>query len=395
MNRKILLIFVIIVATIASACDALPGGGTDPSTDGTPVAGENTRVPAGETDEPTPTATPQTVIVVAIQDIPRGIVITPDMVADKPVPAEFAPTSAFTSVDDVIGLIAATDIVREEVLLARKLVQDFNSLGSVGSAAAAVLEPGRVAIAVPMDRLTSVAYAIQPGDHVDIIISMLFVDVDTDSQTILPNNFRLISGETDEETGTTTLTVGSPNAGELDSRTLIVPVVGAQLSANFSVLIEPSERQRPRLLSVRTVTDAQVIWVGEFPANGEIFQPAPPPTAIPVATEEVETTGDGEATPVNTPLPPRPTIVTLAVSPQQAVILTYMVEAGTPMTFVLRSARAQGLPNTDPVTLSYIMSRYGVVPPDRFNYTIEPAIRSIRGITLEDIGGPDETEEGQ
>lgn len=382
MNRKVIILMV-LVALFASACDVLGGGD-----DGTEGANTEQPVVTVSTEEPTATATPATVIVIAVQEIPRGVAITPDMVEEVVFPAQFAPQSAFTSEEDVIGLIAATTIVREEVILARKLVQDFNSLGRVGSAAAAVLEPGRVAITVPIDRLTSVGYALQPGDFVDIIVSMMFVDVETDFQTILPNDFHLITGSADAESDIVNLAVQPPNQGELDSATLIVPSTGSSISANFSILVAPSEQQRPRLLTVRTVSNAQVVYVGEFPSDGNIFRPASPPTPTPAETADPDAADGGDEAPTATPIPPRPNIVTIAVLPQDAVILTYMIEAKMPMTFVLRSARAQGLPNTDPVTLNYIMGRYGVLPPDRFNYAIEPAIRDIRGISLQDIEAP-------
>src|SRR5690606_27681759 len=245
----------------------------------------------------------------------------------------------------------------------------------VGSDAAAILDPGRVAIAVPMDRITSVAYALQPGDRVDVIVSMLFVDIDQDFQTILPNTMitgRYFTGlETDPETGQDILTrelidpaneeTVSFRADEFDSRTMVgsdaLSITGVQSITTrddliVPVVIEPSEQQRPRLVTQRTVTDAQIVWVGEFPRDGRIFAPAPTPTQVatpdPNATEAVDGTQGA-----STPIPDRPTIVTVAVRPQDAVVLTYMAEAGIPMTFALRSARTQGLPDTSPVTLNY------------------------------------------
>lgn len=385
MNRTVLILIVVIVIVAGAAGAFLLLNGTGGVTGTQAPKGQESPVVTVATDEPTATSTPATVVVMAVQEIPRGVPITPDMVQEVVFPAQFAPEGAFTNKNDVVGLIAATTIVREEIILSRKLVQDFNSLGKVGSAAAAILDPNRVAIAVPIDKLRSVAYALQPGDYVDIIVSMLFVDVDTDFQTILPNKSRLISAIPNQDTGAIQLVVGDAYAGSLDTSTLIVPSVTSSLSANFSILVEPSERQRPRLLTVRTVSNAQVIYLGEFPSDGDIFRPASAPTPTPAETAAPSTgsNGQAEAAPTSTPIPPRPDVVTIAVLPQDAVILTYMIEANIPMTFVLRSARAQGLPNTDPVTLSYIMGRFGVQPPDRFSYSIEPAIRSVRGITLE------------
>jgi hypothetical protein len=91
---------------------------------------------------------------------------------------------------------------------------------------------------------------------------------------------------------------------------------------------------------------------------------------------------DPDAPPTNTPVPPRPDIITLGVTPQDAVILTYMAEAHMPMTFALRSARAVGLPGTQAVSLDYILTNFGIQVPERANYAVEPAIRSIRQVFL-------------
>ena len=50
------------------------------------------------------------------------------------------------------------------------------------------IPPGKVAYALPVGRYSGVAWAIRPGDHVDVIISLLVVDLDEEFQTILPNN---------------------------------------------------------------------------------------------------------------------------------------------------------------------------------------------------------------
>jgi hypothetical protein len=50
----------------------------------------------------------------------------------------------------------------------------------------------------------------------------------------------------------------------------------------------------------------------------------------------------------------------------------------------LRSAQAGALVQTDTVSLDYIMQRFRITVPDRFEYNIEPAIRSIRQLSLGD-----------
>ena len=411
MKRNVLVTLMIVLSLVLAACGILPSGDTGTDPEGT-VDPQATQQEQPRSTTPAETAIPRLEVVIAIQNIPRGTVITPDRVTVVLYPVDAIPGDTFPEVEPVVGKIAATDIFTNELILSRKLVDGFDSLGSVGSDAAAILDPGRVAVAVPIDRITSVAYALQPGDRVDVIVSMLFVDIDQDFQTQLPNTMivgnYLAEVET-LDTGQLEVSRLEPQvpadpvfrdqftffADGYDSRSLTasdnVTASGAA-SLNLTlrdeiikpVIIEPSEQQRPRLVTQRTVVDAQVLYVGEFPRDGQIFvatsTPVATPTTDPNAVAEPE--GDAQPTPV---VSDRPTIITLAVRPQDAIVLTYMAEASIPMTFALRSARTQGLPDTSPVTLNYILQTYNIQVPETLNFGIEPAIRSIRGITLENI----------
>ena len=107
-----------------------------------------------------------------------------------------------------------------------------------------------------------------------------------------------------------------------------------------------------------------------------IFQqrqhPIPDPDADPTPA------GQGRTPQAPTPLPPRPDIIVLGVSPQDAVVLTWMVEAKLPITFALRSVRATSQIPTESVDLEYIINTFRVDIPGRFDYSIQPAITSIR-----------------
>jgi len=398
----VLLLVVIVGGGLAFIFLSPPNGnGAEETRDPNQVNTPDTDSPR-ETAAPTATDIPMVPVVIAIQDIPRGTVIGPDRVEVINFPAANAPSGAFVSEEDVVGYIAATDIIAEEIILVRKLVEDLNAIGDAGSDAAAVLDPQRVAIAVPIDEITSVAYGLQPGDRIDVIVSMLFVDVDEDFQSLLPNDVRILAGAADEF-GNILLSWGEVSYGETTTANYYVPSLSlvtnpdgtvtqsSSASVNFSIVEEPNpldgRRQRPRLVTQRTITDAQVVWVGEFPSDGRIFAPAPTPTEVATSTPEGgATTGEEGTAPANTPVPPRPSLMTLAVNVQDAVVLSWLSEAGLPMTFVMRSARSQGLPDTSPVTMNYIMQQYNISVPERYSYSLEPAIRGVRGITLLDVG---------
>lgn len=402
MNRTVLLVVLLLVVIIGGGAAYLflgGGNGGTPEVTGEARATESNDNRQVVTSAPTATDIPMVPVVIAVQDIPRGTVIGPDRVTVILIPAANAPSSALTTIESVVGFIASTDIYREEIILARKVVQDLNSLGSTGSEAAAILDPQRVAIAVPIDQITSVAYGLRPGDRIDVIVSMLFVDVDEDFQTLLPNDFRVLLLASDEF-GNGALSWSEVAYGNIDTETFYAPVqtdpeapegsFSESRSFPFTIVEEPNpldgRRQRPRLVTQRTVTDAQVIWVGEFPAEGSIFAPVvATPTPAATATPEGGA-AEGEATSAATPEPQRPQLITLGVTIQDAVTLSWLSEAGLPMTFVMRSARAQGLPDTAPVTMAYIMNAYNITVPLKFDYALEPAIRGVRGITLLDTG---------
>jgi len=303
--------------------------------------------------------------VIAVQQIPRGFAIPPNAVTTRPWPEVSAPASAIFNLESVIGKKARTDIFREQPILTNMLVDDLANLANVGSDAAAVLPNNRVAVSVPMDRITSVAYAIQPGDRVDVMVTLLFVNVDPVFQTIEPNTVTL------QNAATGVTTAGIEGYERVDLR----EQVGEEI---IKYIVGPSERQRPRMVTQRTVQEALVVWVGDFPISGRLFFVVPSPTPVPTVDESGSGNAGGNATEQPTPIPPRPDIITLAVSPQDAVVLTWMMEARLPITFALRSATSTSQVPTDPVNLQYITETFRIDIPGNLDYSIEPAPTSIR-----------------
>lgn len=377
--RIFLIIAILIVVVAIVVVVVLPSLNPAPA----PVAQDNPDAPLVQPEEeavvqvnetPLPTATPIVFVdlVVAVQEIPRGMVIPPNAIQLRPWPQSVAPYNGVTNMDDIVGKRARTDIFREQPILSNMVVDDLTGAARVGSDAAAVLPEDLVAVSIPMDRLTAIAYAPQDGDRVDLIISLLFVDLDEDFQSILPNNITLFRIGDDGRIELLDAIVGRPDSTSIGS-----------------VVLGPSERQRPRMVTQRTIQDALVVHVGNFPYDGRFI--GIPPTPTPVPDENAE--GEEGTPPPPTPLPPRPDIITLGVTPQEAVVITWMIEARLPITLALRSASSTSRTATTEVTLDYIMGQYGITLPGKRPFGIEPAIRSIRQliagneISLSDSGG--------
>lgn len=360
------LIILIAVIAVVLLSSGILNPAPQPTSSGTPVAG--TQNQPAPTQGPTPTPVPLVRIVQALQNLPRGyrfpnsVEELTDIVGYTTWPEEAVPFNALREdqggLEGVLGKVARTDVFREQPILSTLLVEDLTQIANVGSDLGAVLPSDRVAVAIPIDKYTSVAYGIQEGDHVDVILSMLFVDVDEVFQSIIPNKLTLFT------TIEGTLTLLETIEGRPDQSSLGPVIVG------------PSERQRPRLVTQRTIQDAIVMHVGEFPENGRFIGVLPTPTTAATAEAAAET---GSGTPVPPPTAvPRPNIATLAVSPQYAVVLAWAIEARLPITLAIRSATDTSRVPTQAVTMDYVMSEFRIDLPARRDFSIEPAIRSIR-----------------
>lgn len=196
------------------------------------------------------------------------------------------------------------------------------SSGNAGSRQA--LLSGQVAFTIPIDS-ASLTYGIQPGDYVDVLVSFLFVAVDSTFQTRLPNKISLI---TRLETGE--LSVGEGYQGRAEASPLTPE----------GVLIGPGEAvQRPSRVAQCAVQEALIIHIE-----------------------------DGTGTDPDT----RKVRVTLGVTLQDALTLFWVVEEGLPIALTLRGEEeAESVESTQSVTLDYIIHTFNVAPPSGLEWALE------------------------
>jgi Flp pilus assembly protein CpaB len=305
------------------------------------------------TEEPPPMGAMRE-IVVAAQNIPRG---TPISEENFPVrlafwPEDAIPPGALFEVESAYGRMARVDIVLNMPITEDMLTDDAAKLGAVGSDASLLIPSGRVGYAMAVAGNAGVAWAIQPGDHVDVLISLLVIDLDEEFQTEIPNQASCISPPEGE----------GCSAGAY-GRLEVLP-------NGWVVNLIPSDKQQPRLITQMTVQNAQVLRVGSWEEEKEV-QATPSPEEEPV---------EGEA-----PAPELPARavrwVTLAVTPQEAAVLKYAEETQASIDFVLRSAddhAANVQFSTTAVTIEYIFTQYGIEAPPKVPYGITPPVSNLR-----------------
>ena len=348
------------------------------------------RTPRRATSQATPTPVPVTVVYVT-QNISKGTELTNDVLAQLPWQQGQIPQGMImgNQLNEMIGRVVKYDLPAGIPLLESMLLKPNETIPTSGSPWALNIPPGMVAVSIPASRIANVSYALRPGDHVNVIVTMMFVDVDTDFQSSLPNftGVAISSGPPDPEAGEQLpLTVGVTSlsqGGVIDPETgrpaapsslspgiygkvVIDPVLGQ------AVYVVPSEAQRPRYVSHMLLQDVMVLQVGNFPLPGQEAQPQTTTTPTP---QQQQQQGQEQVAPA------APDVVTLIVRPQDAVTLNYVMAAQTKLAaslnLVLRAANDSSRENVLPVTLQFLLEQYQIPVPARLPYSLNPRIDDV------------------
>jgi len=308
-------------------------------------------------------------IVITTQKVGRGGEFTADTLTTIPYPRkDFIEGVFFTKTTDVIGKWAKADIEAHTPLTSDMVVSTLT-----GSYAAFQVPKGMVAITIPiLDRLSYVAYAPESGDHVNLIVTLLMVDLDAQFQSITPNYTMLLAppGATVEGKFPSLTAFTYPEAEGTTGN----PVGRVEFDAvvNQPITYIPSEDQRPRIVSQTLLQDVLVLHVGDYKTEGSLSSVVAEP--VPGVVNETQTTG---AT-----MPTEPTLlpdtVTLVVSPQDAVTLTYLTYVGARFNLVLRAPGDDQRIITEAGTLQFLLDQYNIPLPTKLPYGIEPRIDHLQ-----------------
>ncbi len=298
-------------------------------------------------------------IVITTQRVSRGATLSESVLTVVPYPKKDIIEGVFyTDMKMVIGKRARFDMEAQLPVTKNLLVDEQQAY----SLAAFNIPRGMVAISIPMGKLSSVAYALENGDHVNVIASLLLVDIDPAFQSSLPNlvDLNILSALTGQTPSGQKKEDGqqAPQISQfLQGRAEMDPGIGKP------IYVIPSEKQRPRLVSQTLIQDAMVLHVGEF----SLEKPKAGPTPTPQPQQ-------GSTPP---PPPPKPDVVTLVVSPQDAITLNYLMLAGARLNLVLRSAGDDERSKTEAVTLQFILDQYNIPNPAKLPYGLEPRLNEF------------------
>jgi pilus assembly protein CpaB len=119
-------------------------------------------------------------LVIVKTNIPARSVIVASQLEVKDVPTQGYPQGGYSTIQNVVGSVALLNLSAGDLIvstmLERQNSQNPSKGISTGSTTALTVPEGKRALAIPIGLVSGVGYAVKPGDHVDILVTMEIKD---------------------------------------------------------------------------------------------------------------------------------------------------------------------------------------------------------------------------
>lgn len=317
-------------------------------------------------------------VVIAKIDIPVGERIREDLVEIEQRPNTNVALQGQYTFDDpadelLIGSIAKVNIPRGEAILRPMLAINPTDIGAFGSDLSLYVDQGKVAVAFPIDPLSGAAFAMRPGDFVDVMMTLSLVELDKEFNTAFPNFESRINLLALEEGQSFLFEPGLQGRLELiPELELVAEIVPGSMFFEGQGE-ETAGQQIPRRVTQLTVQQAEVLWVGTWRDPRELEK------AQDTALEQSASSTQPIATP--TPIPERfetrPDVVILSMTAQDALVLKWALETGINIDLGLRAPGDTTVFATTSVTLPQLVEQGGVIIPQVGQFGLEPPINEV------------------
>lgn len=313
----------------------------------------------------TPTQSALVEVYVAGQNIPQGGEITEAVLSTISIPQDKVIAGEFTR--EELAQLTTNKIARypldQNVIITDSMVVDKSvGVSIAGPQWAALVPPGMTAISIPSTRLSLASFGVADGAHVNINACFLFVDLDPSFQSALPNvaGKLLGPGSLPDQLPVLSLSGMAVAEGGPQGRLELDP------SVQQPFYIIPSEAPRPRPVCQLLLQDVVVLRVGNFPLGV---------TALTQPSTQAQQQ-QAQTTPVS------PDVVTLIVSPQDSIMLSYLTYTNAQLQLVLRNPTDQSRQATIGATLQFLLSQYNIPVPAKLPYSTQPRIDVLVAPTL-------------
>jgi pilus assembly protein CpaB len=128
-------------------------------------------------------------IAIAAIDLPGGTKLTPEMMKTTPFFKESIPTGCFTNLADLNGRIVIKELKQGEAIVEHRLASSDIKTGGI----AAILKPGKRAIAVRGDKVIGISGFVNPGNNVDILVTLTDPNSKTQKTKLVLENIPVLA----------------------------------------------------------------------------------------------------------------------------------------------------------------------------------------------------------
>ena len=201
-------------------------------------------------------------VVVAVSDLPWGTQLKPEMLTTKPFLKQSLPAGYFSGPNDIKDRVVVAPLKANDPVTEHKLAPVSIKTGGVS----AVLEKGKRAISVKGDKVIGIAGFINPGNRVDVLVTIKDPQKKEEkTKTILENIMVLATGTQIQKNEK-----GEPSP--VDVYTLAVTPEEAEI---LSLAANEGKLQ----LALRSVTDTETVLTSgvNIPKMLASYSPGNPP----------------------------------------------------------------------------------------------------------------------
>ncbi len=151
-------------------------------------------------------------VILAAHDLPKGTKLAAGDLKAVTLPEQAIPASHFTDPAAIQGRVLIAQVRENEPIIESKLAPVSVTTGGVS----AVVTPGKRAIAVPGDKVIGLAGFIQPGNRVDVLVTLKSPGSENFITKVVLENILVLA------TGTQTMSLFDGKPGPVDVFTLEV-----------------------------------------------------------------------------------------------------------------------------------------------------------------------------
>jgi len=183
-------------------------------------------------------------VVLAGADLPWGTKLTSEVLKMATISKEHTPSGAFSDLPSLQGRVLIAAVKQNEPILESKLASTDVTTGGV----AAVVSPGKRALAVAGDKVIGLSGFIQPGNRVDVLVTLKNPQSDKDHITkVVLENIPVLA------TGTQVQSTAEGKPAPVDVFTLeVTPEEGERLSL--------AATQGKLHFALRNVMDKEIVY---------------------------------------------------------------------------------------------------------------------------------------